>query len=101
MVEITNGVSKIKVTKGAFDGIYSRLGYRVVEKEKKQEELNTEQNSQSKTKDEFEELKEKPISAWSKDDVKKFALANDIDTSEAKNFGEAKNIVKKWLEENE
>ena len=84
MVEITNGVSNIKVTKGAFDGMYSRLGYRVVKKEKKQEEL-----------------KEKPISAWSKDDVKKFALANDIDTSEAKNFGEAKNIVKKWLEENE
>ena len=55
MVEITNGVSNIKVTKGAFDGMYSRLGYRVVKKEKKQEELNTEQNSQSKTKAKFEE----------------------------------------------
>ena len=31
MVKITNGVNVFEVTKGAFDGIYSRQGYRLVD----------------------------------------------------------------------
>ena len=31
MVKITNGVNVFEVTKGAFDGIYSRQGYKLVD----------------------------------------------------------------------
>ena len=31
MVKITNGVNVFEVTRGAFDGIYSRQGYKLVD----------------------------------------------------------------------
>ena len=100
MVKITNGVSVFEVTRGAFDGIYSRQGYTILNE---QAPVQQEMNVPEKTEDEvfIDEIIEKPISQWSKDDVKKFAALKDIDLSGTKNVGEAKELIKTFLEENE
>lgn len=99
MVKITNGVNVFEVTRGAFDGIYSRQGYHVIEEhvEAQHEEIP------EKTEDELfiEEIVEKPVSQWNKDEVKRFAALNDIDITGTKNVGEAKGLIKEFLENHE
>jgi len=101
MVKITNGVNVFEVTKGAFDGIYARQGYSLIEDEKP---INEKVNKKpEKTKDELfiEGILEKPISQWSKDEVKKFAELKQIDITGTKNAGEAKNRIKEFLDTQE
>ena len=97
MVKITNGVSTLVVTRGAYEGIYKSQGYsisgdlavkpveKVVEPEQKTDKVN--------------ELIEKPISQWTKEEVKEFASKNNIDISGTKNANEAKAIIKKFIDE--
>ena len=100
MVKITNGVNVFEVTRGAFDGIYSRQGYIILNEQVpgQQEIQEPEKSSDEKFAD---EIVQKPISQWSKDEVKKFATLKDIDISGTKNAGEAKELIKRFLEENE
>ena len=100
MVKITNGKNVFEVTRGAFDGIYSRQGYTILnEQVPGQQEIK----EPEKTEDEVfvDEIIEKPISQWNKDEVKKFAALKGIDISGTKNAGEAKELIKAFLEENE
>lgn len=99
MVKITNGVNVFEVTRGAFDGIYSRQGYTILD------ENNTDSNAEvanvpEKTEDEIfvEEILEKPISQWSKEEVKRFAVIKEIDISGTKNVNEAKDIIKSLID---
>ena len=101
MVKITNGVNVFEVTKGAFDGIYARQGYSLIEDEKPtNEKVN---KKPEKTEDELfiEGILEKPISQWNKDEVKKFAELKEIDITGTKNAGEAKNRIKEFLDTQE
>ena len=101
MLKITNGVNVFEVTRGAFDGIYSRQGYTILDEQQipGQQEIQVPE----KTEDELfiESVIEKPISQWNKDEVKRFATIKDIDLSGTKNVGEAKEIIKTFLEESE
>lgn len=100
MVKITNGKYVFEVTRGAFDGIYSRQGYTILnEQVPGQQEIK----EPVKTDDEVfvDEIIEKPVSQWNKDEVKKFAALKGIDISGTKNAGEAKELIKTFLEENE
>ena len=99
MVKITNGLNIFEVTRGAFDGIYSRQGYTIVQPAS-EPEIHVEPE---KTEDEkfVDEIVEKPVSQWSKDEVKRFAALNNIDITGTKNAGEAKELIKQFLEENE
>ena len=98
MVKITNGVNVFEVTKGAFDGIYSRQGYKLVDK--KAEAKATEEPDAEKSKDDIfvEEILEKPISQWNKEEVKRFAAIKAIDISGTKNANEAKEIIKSFID---
>jgi hypothetical protein len=100
MVKITNGVNVFEVTRGAFDGIYSRQGYTVIEDKEKIEKQDDKSQTPEKTDDEkfVDEIIEKPLSQWNKDEVKRFAAINDIDISGTKNVGEAKELIKQFLE---
>lgn len=101
MVKITNGTNLFEVTKGAFDGIYARQGYNLIEDEKPIiEDVNKEPE---KTEDELfiEGILEKPISQWNKDEVKKFAELKQIDITGTKNAGEAKDRIKEFLDAQE
>ena len=101
MVKITNGKDVFEVTRGAFDGIYSRQGYILVDENKSVEQEIP--DAPEKTDDEkfIDEIIEKPVSQWSKDEVKKFAVLKGIDISGTKNVGEAKELINRFLEDNE
>ena len=96
MVKITNGVDVFEVTRGAFDGIYSRQGFKIVINEV----VKSSANAPEKTEDEIfvEEILEKPISQWNKDEIKRFAAINKIDISGTKNASEAKEIIKSFID---
>lgn len=100
MVKITNGVNVFEVTKGAFDGIYSRQGYKLVD-EKAEVKVTEAHDTHEKSKDDIfvEEILEKPISQWNKDEVKRFAAIKDIDIAGTKNANEAKEIIKAAISE--
>lgn len=97
MVRITNGTSVFEVTRGAFDGIYSRQGYTILNEQVPGQQ---ESNKPEKTDDEkfLDEIIEKPISQWNKDEVKRFAVLNEIDITGTKNANEAKEIIKNFIE---
>ena len=99
MVKITNGVNTFEVTKGAFDGIYSHQGYKLVEPTPAQ----VDQGEPEKTEDEkfLDEIVLKPISQWNKEEVKRFAALREIDITGTKNANEAKEIIKGFIEESE
>ena len=104
MVKITNGVNVFEVTRGAFDGIYSRQGYTIMN-EKAVKDVKTPEapKASKKTEDEIfvEEILEKPISQWNKDEVKRFAGIKEIDITGTRNANEAKEIIKSFLEAQE
>ena len=99
MVKITNGVNVFEVTCGAFDGIFSRQGYTIVDEKKEVNEVKVPE----KTEDEkfVDEIVEKPISQWSKDEVKRFASIRGVDIAGTKNVNEAKEIIKGFLSSEE
>lgn len=99
MVKITNGVNVFEVTRGAFDGIYSSQGYTLFENIKVGNN-GTETPKKSEDEKFLEEIIEKPISQWSKDEIKRFAALKEIDISGTKNATEAKEIIKNFIEEN-
>ena len=101
MVKITNGVNVFEVTRGAFDGIYSRQGYTIIEEHKSA--VADEPAVPVKTEDELfvESIVEKPISQWNKTEIKRFAAIKEIDIAGVKSADEAKELIKAFLEENE
>lgn len=99
MVLITNGADKFWVTKGAFDGVYSKQGY-TIENDKKVAATVKMPSPKSFDEKFLEEVEEKPLSQWSKDEVKKFAALKDIDLSGTKNINEAKALIKDFMEAN-
>ena len=100
MVKITNGVNVFEVTKGAFDGIYSRQGYKLVDEKVEAKAPEAPAAAAEKTEDEIfvEEILEKPISQWNKEEVKRFAALKEIDIAGTKNVNEAKEIIKSFIE---
>lgn len=97
MVKITNGVSVFEVTSGAYDSIYKYQGYQVL---KDDEPLPfAEDEKQSKSADELfaAEVERKPISQWSKEEVKHYAAVREIDLTGTKSVAEAKDVIKKMM----
>lgn len=100
MVKITNFVNTFEVTKGAYDDIFKKQGFELVE-EDKEETIKEEETGKDYKSDEekyVEELMEKPISQWNKEEVKTYASLKNIDISNTKNIGEARNIIKQSID---
>jgi hypothetical protein len=102
MVRITNGEFETEVSIGAFNGIYKDLGFKRIVSEQDADFVDDEQEYSVNNADEVfvNELLEKPISEWNKQELKKFTDIKNINTTSAKNVAEAKEIVKEWLDEN-
>lgn len=114
MVKISNGEVTQIVSRGAFDTQYKRLGFQIVRDNQAVEAKKEEKKSEAQVPDDdfdadvvddtedgddFEELLEKPISQWNKTEVKDFAAAKGIDIHGTKNANEAKEIIKKYLDD--
>lgn len=123
MVKITNFVNTFEVTQGAYDDIFKKQGFELVEeaprKKKKatkkhvkeaveeveedeweEAEEATEKNYKSEEEKYVEKLMEKPISQWNKEEVKAYASIKGLDISKTQNIGEARNIIKQSIDEN-
>jgi hypothetical protein len=113
LVNITNGINTFTVTKGAFEGIYKAQGYKLVhdyasETVSSESKNDTEDVTAAASVDtdipveapihEEVPLIEKPISQWSKAEVKQFAAENDISLEGTKNVNEAKEIIKAYID---
>lgn len=115
MVEISNGKTCRKVTLGAYNTVYKDKGFYIVSGKKRKEEskaipfdpvsaevmesLPTNEAEPIEEPEWVTELLEKPISQWSKEEVTNFVKEKGIDTSSAHKLSEVKDIIKKWLEE--
>lgn len=97
MVKITNGLNTYEVTRGAYLSVYAHQGYKLVADAPAQAEAvaPTADNADDAF---IEALLEKPISQWSKGDVKRYATITGVDISGTKNVNEAKELIKEHLE---
>lgn len=123
MVKITNFVNTFEVTQGAYDDIFKKQGFELVEetprKKKKaikkpvkeaveeveedeweEAEEATGKDYKSEEEEYIDELLKKPISQWSKAEVKKYASVEGLDISKTQNIGEARNIIKQSIDKN-
>lgn len=97
MVKITNGIVTVEVTSGAFDSVYSKQGFhRVVDVAPIVGATERELTADEKW---LAEIAEKPLSQWSKDEVKRFATLKELDITGTKNVSEAKALIKAVLEQ--
>lgn len=108
MVKCTNGNIVISVTEGAYDSYFKDQGFTVIKENNAVESTPTfvapdeEENEQDEGMlDYINELKEKPISQWTKKEVRDFASFNNINISETKNVGQAKEIIRDFINSNE
>lgn len=92
MIEVTNGVDTIKVTRGAYEDIFKSQGYHIAEHIKVEPE-----SSGELTEDTEDDITEKPISSWSKDECMTFVEENNIDISDANSPKEIKEIIKDFI----
>ena len=100
MIKITNGLTVIEVTNGAYKSIYSKQGFAPVEEKKVSGAPEATAESEESPDDKLaDELSTKPISQWDKDEVKKFAAIKGIDISGTKNASEAREVIKEFLAE--
>lgn len=123
MVKITNFANTFEVTQGAYDDIFKKQGFELVEeaprKKKKATKKHVKEAVEEVEEDEWEEaeeatekdykseeekyvekLMEKPISQWNKEEVKAYASIKGLDISKTQNIGEARNIIKQSIDEN-
>lgn len=106
MLKITNGKDVFEVTQGAYESIFQHQGYRPFEGDApavKEPEQTEETGTGTENEDEqfITGILEKPLSQWNKTEVKKFAELKGIDISGTKNAGEAKELIKAFLDEQE
>lgn len=97
MVKITNFVNTFEVTQGAYDDIFKNQGFELVKEDKEEKEI-VEEIKKTEEEEYIEELMEKPISQWNKEEVKTYASLKNIDISNTKNIGEARNIIKQSID---
>lgn len=103
MVIITNGINEFEVSRGAYESIFQKQGYSiVVDTETEVVENNKDAAAAEPTKQadkDAEALMEKPISQWTKNEVKSFIDKKRIDVSGITSFNEVKDRVRKYIEE--
>lgn len=103
MINITNGINEFEVSRGAYESIFQKQGYSiVVDTETEVVENNKDAAAAEPAKQvdkDAEALMEKPISQWTKNEVKSFLDKKRIDVSGITSFNEVKDRVRKYIEE--
>lgn len=103
MINITNGINEFEVSRGAYESIFQKQGYSiVVDTETEVVENNKDAAAAEPAKQvdkDAEALMEKPISQWTKNEVKSFIDKKKIDVSGITSFNEVKDRVRKYIEE--
>lgn len=98
MVKITNFVNTFEVTQGAYDDIFKKQGFTLVEEKKETVKEKAEKAEELTDEEYVERLIEKPLSQWNKKEVKTYASLKNVDISNTKNIGEARNVIKQSID---
>lgn len=88
-----------QVTQGAYNTVFKGQGYSIVPKPKKAGQHKSAGKAPSEDERFIAELMEKPISQWTKDEVKRFVDTKGIDTTGAKSVNEVKDLIKSMFQQ--
>lgn len=88
-----------QVTRGAYNTVFEGQGYSIVLKPKKAGQHKGADKAPSEDERFVAELMEKPISQWTKDEVKRFVDTKGIDTTGAKSVNEVKDLIKSMFQQ--
>ena len=103
MVKLSNGLSTIVVPSGAV-AMYERTGFRVVKDsdvESANESVIYTTEAEEKESEFITNLLEKPISKWSKEEVKRFANEKGININGTKSVNDAKDRIRDYINSKE
>lgn len=103
MVKLSNGLSTIVVPSGAV-AMYERTGFRVVKDsdvESANESVIDTAEAEEKESEFITNLLEKPISKWSKEEVKRFANEKGININGTKSVNDAKDRIRDYINSKE
>lgn len=106
MVKLSNGLSTIVVPSGAV-AMYERTGFRVVKDSDVENTIDSDENvidaadAEEKESEFITNLLEKPISKWSKEEVKRFANEKGININGTKSVNDAKDRIRDYINSKE
>ena len=103
MVTITKGSNVLVVTRGAFENMYKCQGYTEVKQETGATQFAPEVPVEVVTEDsdevkEAKAMEEKPLSQWTKAEVRRYAELKGISLAGTKNVTEAKALIQSAME---
>lgn len=99
MVTIKKGDNKHIVSMNSYTSIYKPMGYKIVSEDIEKKEEPTEVEEEKEEDEQSKMSSSTPISEMSKKELATFAKENNIDTSKAKSFSEARKIVQNAIKE--
>lgn len=100
MVIAVRGKNVVKVSKKAYDTMFKKRGYRILNEEQEQDRLNVDFEEESEEQEQEEqEIETIPISEMNKEQLAEYAKEHNIDTSSARNVREARQIIQKAIRE--
>lgn len=98
-VKARRGDHVVKVSRKSYETMYKNHGYVIEGQNKKPQKEEKKQEVVEEVEEATEEVEETPISDMTKEQLAEFAKAHNIDTSAARNVGEARKIVQKAIRE--
>jgi hypothetical protein len=106
MVIAVRGKNVIKVSRKAYETMFKKRGYRILDEKPEQDRLNVDFEEESEEQEEEQEQEEHeqeietiPISEMNKEQLAEYAKEHNIDTSGARNVREARQIIQKAIRE--
>ncbi len=106
MVKLSNGLSTIVVPSGAV-AMYERTGFRVVKDSDVESTIDNNESvidtadAEEKESEFITNLLEKPISKWTKEEVKRFANEKGININGTKSVNDAKDRIRDYINSKE
>lgn len=103
MVTISNGRMQAKVTRSAYEEIFKKQGFNIIDESKMADSESvstpapTNKGKKSEDEVELEQILSKPVSSWNKSELKFVARMKNIDISGASTVSEVKEIIKEAL----
>ena len=98
-VKARRGDHVVKVSRKSYETMYKNHGYVLEGQNRKPQKEEKKQEVVEEIEEAAEEIEEIPISDMTKEQLAEFAKAHNIDTSAARNVGEARKIVQKAIRE--
>ena len=100
MVIAVRGKNVVKVSRKAYETMFKKRGYRILDEKPEQDRLNVDFDEESEEQEEHEqEIETIPISEMNKEQLAEYAKEHSIDTSSARNVREARQIIQKAIRE--